>query len=465
MRRLRNDVAALGTTIAMVRRSRKVSRNDIAALGTTIAMVRRSRNALTATMIAGLALVLAGCTSGGSDTVAPPSQVSPSPVAAALAITPQTGTQSVTPDTPIVVTAANGQIQDVAVHTDGDQVSGTLSQDKTSWRSSGGLNVSQSYTVTATAVNPAGQTVSVTSTFTTLKPANTFHAHVFEGDHATYGVGMPIQLTFNHPITDKAAVERALHVTTSQPVVGAWAWADSEHVDFRPRDYWPAHTTVTLDAQLDGVQGAPGMYGSADLNQTFLIGDSLIVTASTTTHHMQVYRNGQLQLDWPISPGQPGHDTENGTYLTIDKANPEEMKPSDIAPGRPGYYDLQVPWSVRFTWSGDFLHAASWSVGQQGRVDVSHGCVNMPPAAAQTYYQEEIPGDPVTITNSPVAGTPGDGWTDWFDSWSQVLAKSALHQAVQAGPNGSTFVDPSAVPASTATSPTGSSVANNAAAS
>jgi hypothetical protein len=140
------------------------------------------------------------------------------------------------------------------------------------------------------------------------------------------------------------------------------------------------------------------------------------------------------------------------------------MKPSDIAPGQPGYYDLEVPWSVRFTWSGDFLHDAYWSVGQQGSTDVSHGCVNMAPQDAQTYYQEEVAGDPVTITDSPLAGTPGDGWTDWFDSWQQLVDSSALHEAVQAGPNGSTFVAPTSVPASTATSPTGTPAANNAAA-
>jgi lipoprotein-anchoring transpeptidase ErfK/SrfK len=247
-------------------------------------------------------------------------------------------------------------------------------------------------------------------------------------------------------------------------VVGAWAWLDNQHVDFRPRDYWPAHTTITFTGLLNGVQAAPGVYGAADLTQTFQIGDSLIVTASTTSHHMQVYLNGKLQYDWPISTGAPGHDTPNGTYLTIDKGNPVEMKPADIAPGQPGYYDLMVPWAVRFTWNGIYLHDAYWSVGQQGSVNVSHGCVNMPPAAAQTYYQEELPGDPVTITGSPLAGTPGNGWTDWFDSWPQLLATSALHQAVETGPNGSTFVAPSAVAPDTTTAPLGTSAANNAAA-
>ncbi|NKQ53163.1 L,D-transpeptidase [Amycolatopsis sp. K13G38] len=422
---------------------------------------------LTATTIAvaAVGIAVAGCSpahpSANGATASAPAR--PAVAAVRLTISPADAGRDVAPDQPIVVTAAGGQVRDVSVRTGGDQVSGSLDATHTTWRSSTGLNVSQTYTVTATGVDAAGLTTTATSTFSTLTPSSTFRTHIFEGDHDTYGVGMPIELTFSKAIKNKAAVEQALRVTTSQPVVGAWSWIDDEHVDFRPRDYWPAHTTVSFTGLLDGVQGAPGVYGAADLTQTFLIGDSLIVTASTTTHHMQLYRNGQLQYDWPISTGKPGHDTPNGTYLTIDKANPQEMKPSDIAPGRPGYYDVQVPWSVRFTWSGDFLHAASWSVGQQGSVDVSHGCVNMPPAAAQTYYQEEIPGDPVTITNSPLAGTAGDGWTDWFDSWQQLLDHSATHEAVQAGPDGSTFVAPSDLPASTASAPLTTSPANNAA--
>lgn len=417
------------------------------------------RPAAAVILLAALGLLLVGCapaTSGVAGSATVP--------AAKLSITPANGSHSVAPDKPITVTAAQGHIRRVTVRTAGDQVTGTLNAAGTTWTSTGDLNVSQSYTVTAVGVNAVGKTVTTTSTFGTLTPSSTFATQIFEALNGTYGVGMPIELTFSHSVTDKSAVERALHVTTSQPVIGAWTWLDDTHVDFRPRDYWPAHTTVNFSGMLDGVQIAPGVYGHHDLTQTFQIGDSLIVTASTSTHHMQVYLNGALQYDWPISTGKPGDDTPNGTYLTIEKANPQEMKPAHIAPGAPGYYDLKVPWSVRFTWSGDFLHDAYWSVGQQGNSDVSHGCVNMPPAAAQTYYQEEVPGDPVTITGSPLAGQSGDGWTDWFHSWPQVLAGSALGQAVEAGPNGSTFVPPSTLPADPATAPLGTSAANNSAA-
>jgi lipoprotein-anchoring transpeptidase ErfK/SrfK len=313
------------------------------------------------------------------------------------------------------------------------------------WHSQWALDVSQHYTVTATAGGAAGKAVTASSSFGTLTPGQTFRTQIFEGLSQTYGVGMPIILTFSQPITNRAAVERALQITTSKPVTGAWSWQSSTQLDFRPQAYWPAGTQITFTGHLNGVQGAPGMYGYHTLTQAFSIGPSLIVTASTSTHFMDVYYNGRLIHHWPISTGKPGDNTPNGTYLTIEKANPVDMK----GPG----YNILVPWSVRFTWSGDYLHDAYWSTGQQGFTNVSHGCVNMPPADAQAYYNMAVPGDPVTITGSPRGGVPGNGWTDWFLSWDQLVAGSALHQAVQAGPGGSTFVSPASLPPLHATAP------------
>ena len=272
---------------------------------------------------------------------------------------------------------------------------------------------------------------------------------------------MPIILYFSQRITDKAAVERALQITTSKPVVGAWYWDDPCNMAatcayFRPRDYWPAGTTVSFTGHLNGVQGAPGMYGAHTLTQTFDIGASLVAIGNTATHRTQIYYNGKLRYDWPISSGRPGDDTPDGSYLTIEKANPVQM----TGPG----YSLSVPWSVRFTFSGDYYHDAYWSVGEQGFENVSHGCVNLSPADAETYYNLAVPGDPITIMGSPKAGTWDNGWTEWFLSWPQYLQGSALHEAVQAGPGGSTFVNPATLPASTATAPLQTAPADNAAA-
>jgi lipoprotein-anchoring transpeptidase ErfK/SrfK len=418
--------------------------------------------------VTAVALLATGCSGGGHGT-SPAAHTGAAAGAAGAAgsgaakaaprvrITPENGAARADPSAGITVTASGGTLTHVSVRTSGDPVTGGLSQGGTVWRSQWALDVSQSYTVTATASGPGGA-VTTTSTFRTLTPSQTFSTEILEGYHQSYGVGMPIILYFSQHITDKAAVERALQVTTSTPVVGSWYWDDPCNmaptcVYFRPRDYWPSGTTVSFTGHLNGVQGAPGVYGAHTLTQTFDIGASLIAVGNTRTHRTQIYYNGKLRYDWPISSGRPGDDTPNGSYLTIEKANPVQM----TGPG----YSLSVPWSVRFTFSGDYYHDAYWSVGEQGFENVSHGCVNLSPADAETYYNLAVPGDPITIVGSPKGGTWDNGWTEWFLSWSQYLHGSALGLAVQAGPGGSTFVNPATLPASTASAPLETSPGGN----
>jgi lipoprotein-anchoring transpeptidase ErfK/SrfK len=425
---------------------------------------RSPRPGLTSTAIAAAVVLLtvAACTGGGTG-AGPAAGLAGKPktgqrpgAAAGLSISPANGTRNAAPDQGITVTASRGTIRRVTVTGGGSAVPGSLNRGGTAWHSQWALNVSQGYTVTATATDKAGQTVTATSSFRTLTPSQTFQTEIFEGYGQTYGVGMPIKLTFSRPITNRAEVERSLQVSTSRPVVGAWDWQGDEILDFRPQAYWPPGTWVSFTGHLDGVQGAPGVWGYHTLTQTFRIGPSLIVVASTASHHMSVYYNGRRIHYWPISTGRPGLNTPNGTYLTIQKNNPVDM----VGPG----YNIEVPWSVRFTWSGDYLHDAYWSVSEQGFTNVSHGCVNMPPADAEIYYKMAVPGDPVTITGSPLGGTFGNGWTDWFLSWSQLVAGSALHEAVRAGPGGSTFVSPASVPPAHASWPLQTSGPGNAAA-
>ncbi len=410
-------------------------------------------------------LLAAACTSGsggsGSGTAGQHNGSStPASNSVQLTITPGNGSKAADPRKGITVTASHGTISSVKVTGTGltgqRAVTGTLNSAKTSWHTTWTLPVDETLTVTATGTG-SGHTVTQTSRFSTMRPASTFTTRIFEGYKKQYGVGMPIMLTFSQPIKNRAAVEKALTITTSKPVVGAWYWDNSQTLSFRPRDYWPAHTTVSFVAHLDGVEGAPGVYGDHTLTQQFSIGRSLIVVASTAKHHMKLYKDGKLIRTWPISTGRPGDWTPNGTYLTIEKGNPVLMK----GPG----YSIQVPWSVRFTWTGDYLHDAYWSVGEQGFTNVSHGCVNMAPADAEFYYKMSVPGDPVTIVGSPRGGTWDNGWTQWFLNWSQLIKGSALHQAVQAGPNGSTFVTPSSLASSTATAPLGTSAPGNSRAS
>jgi lipoprotein-anchoring transpeptidase ErfK/SrfK len=389
-----------------------------------------------------LALLLAGCGGGSASSGSASSSGKASESDVRLSIAPAGGETDTRPNRGITVKAVAGRISQVVARAGGERVSGKLNAAGTVWRSTWALEVSRRYTVTATAVGRSGKRVTRRSRFRTFTPARTFSTQIIEGYKQTYGVGMPIILYFNRPVANRAAVERALEIKTSKPAVGAWHWDSRCNLAavclyFRPRRYWSPHTRVNFTAHLNGVEASPGLYGDHTLTQRFAIGSRLSVVADTADHHMNVYREGKLFAHWPISSGKPGDETPNGTYLTIEKANPVDM----VGPG----YNIEVPWSVRFTWSGDYLHDAYWSVGEQGFTNVSHGCVNMSPEDAETFYKMAVPGDPVKITGSPRAGTWDNGWTMWFLSWKRWLRGSALHMAVRTGPSGSRFVSPASL--------------------
>jgi lipoprotein-anchoring transpeptidase ErfK/SrfK len=351
------------------------------------------------------------------------------------------------PDLGISVSVSSGTLSTVTVTSGaGNPVPGTLGAGGISWHTTWALAPSQVYHVTAAATDGPGRETVASGSFRTLTPRQTFAAATSLGWNQVYGVGMPIMITFSHPVTDKAGVERALSVRASKPVTGAWYWMSSSEVWFRTRTYWPAHTRVWFEAHLKGVRAAPGVYGDANLSGHFRIGNSLIAVASAASHHMKVWYNGHFRGNWPISTGQPGLDTPNGHYLSFDMGNPVDMNSASfgVMPGDPGYYNVLVYDSVKFTADGDYVHSAPWSVGEQGYANVSHGCVNVAPANAAWYYSHSVLGDPITVVGSPAHGIWNDGWTIWFLSWHKLLAGSATGQQVQVTGSGSQFQTPAA---------------------
>ena len=418
--------------------------SDLTRTGQRDMTARRWAGAGIVAVVGIVSLLAAGCSSSpapkgsgqhqqaaGSPSAPPPAQVT---------ITPADGSTHARPNKGISVKVTSGKISNVTVTAGKSQVGGTLAAGATAWHTNWPLRTGTHYKVTVAAVSSQGRASTTVSSFRTLTPAATFSASTILGLNQTYGVGMPITINFSLPVTHKAAVEKAINIKSSKPVVGAWMWDGDQTLAFRPRTFWPQHTKVSFVAHFNGVQAAPGVYGTTNLNQSFRIGNSLIGVTSTRTHKTRIYWKGKYYATWADSSGMPGRDTANGTYLTIEKANPTLMS-------GPGYHNLPVFWSVRFTWSGNYYHAAPWSLGEQGFINVSHGCVNLSPQHAQWYYERSNPGDPITITGSPVSGTWDDGYTQWFYTWKQVLAHTVTHKAVQAGPTGSTFVDPSTLPA------------------
>jgi lipoprotein-anchoring transpeptidase ErfK/SrfK len=386
-------------------------------------------------------LMLAGCTSttpsnnattpnnGGSGGSASTGAM------ASLNITPAANGGDISPTTPIVVKATNGRVSTVTVKNaaTGVVVNGSLSADKTIWTSTDPLGYGASYQVTATGAGADGKTTEQNSTVHTITPAEqTFPSLVpAPASGGDVGVGQVIEVMFDRSVTDRAAAEKALTVTSNPPQPGGWYWISNKEVHYRPRSYWQPGTTITVNIGIYGVNLGGGLYGQTDRTMTLHVHDAWVARADGGTEQMQIFHNGQLVNTMPISLGSPGHPSHEGPHV-ISQKSPTVVMDSctyGVCAGQPGYYKETVYLDERISNDGEFVHAAPWSVGSQGSSNVSHGCVNLSPANAQWFYDHFSPGDVVEITNSGGPTLPvWDTYGDWELSWAQWQAGSALHQ-------------------------------------
>jgi len=335
-------------------------------------------------------------------------------------------------DAKVRVGVAEGRIGEVRVTTpSGDTLDGTLTPDSHGWTSAQPLAPGTRYKVTVTATDAAGATARSVASFTTLSPKRVLKASVMPLEGQTIGVGLPIGVWFNHPVADRAAVERRLEVETSSGLKGAWRWFSNSEVHFRPEKFWPSGEKVTLTLRLASAKAGPGTWGVADRTVRFRVGDARVSTVNVHSHTMKVTVNGKVVRVMPVSTGRAKFPTTNGVHFVIEKTRDKLMDSSTIGIPRdsPDGYFQHVAWSVRISNSGEFVHAAPWSVDSQGRANVSHGCVNLSTANAQWFFSLARTGDVVTVVGSP---KKPNSWTfgvaDWNIPWSRWLAGSALDQ-------------------------------------
>jgi lipoprotein-anchoring transpeptidase ErfK/SrfK len=220
---------------------------------------------------------------------------------------------------------------------------------------------------------------------------------------STVGVAEPIIINFARPIADQRMAEQAIHVSSTPPVSGKFYWLTPSQVRWRPLSFWPAHTAVHVDA--------------AGTQNNFMIGDALQATADDATHQLIVTRNGTVEQTFPMSMGMAagGHQTPNGTYYVLDKKAKVVMDSSTYGvPVNSTYgYKVDVTDAVQFDNSGDFVHSAPWSVADQGKRDVSHGCINISPTNAKWFFANFGAGDPIVVKNSVGTYSKNDGSNDW----------------------------------------------------
>jgi lipoprotein-anchoring transpeptidase ErfK/SrfK len=330
------------------------------------------------------------------------------------------------------VTAANGTLKSVAFRdADGKKLAGVFNHAHTTWTASEFLDPNVHYTLRSTATNPEGETTRSMRAFTTqaLTLDQQTYPNVTPLGGSVMGIGMPVIVTFDVPVTDRAEMQKYMTVTSTPSQAGSWHWVSSQEVHWRPRTYWQPGTRVHVDLRLNGVNAGHGIYGQVDRNVDFRIGRSVLVKANVRTDEMQVYVDGKVARTIPITGGKPGgFETRSGIKLISEKFLSKRMNSATVGidPNSPDGYDIaDVQFAMRVTNSGEFLHAAPWSVYAQGHYNVSHGCVGMSTANAQWLYGLAEVGTPVQVTGSTRSLEPGNGWTDWDQTWPQYTAASA----------------------------------------
>ena len=390
------------------------------------------RTLLAAALAAPVGAALAACGAGGATPsgAAAPTTPSADPAAAlraSLRYTPSAGATAASPTAPVAVAAPGATLRDVALTSDeGTVVTGALSPDGSAWTVGEPLGYGRTYTWSGTAAGADGSSTPLAGTVSTVDPASRVSARVNIGDGQAVGVAAPIMVTFDGPVADKAAAQRAMTVTTTPATEGAWAWLPDtqggSRAHWRPRDYWAAGTTVAMDAKVYGVDLGGGAWGSADLTTSFTVDRLQVVKADVPSHRMVVVRDGQTVLDVPCSYGEANearNTTRNGIHVVTEQYE-------DFLMSNPPYYEnVRERWATRISNNGEFIHANPLTTGVQGASNVTNGCINLSTQDAQTYFEMAVYGDPVEVTGSPIELSAADGDIyDWSVDWSDWLKMS-----------------------------------------
>lgn len=412
---------------------------------------RRADAACLAASLMALSLATAGCTSTageqsagrqsagrestpgerGGDQASGPSQ--PALSAATVSNNLVRTNDRVPVDTVLKLTAQEGRFEAVVVSTGSGkaELRGRLSRGATRWTARERLEPGRRYRVRTVAVDGDGLFTKKTSRFRTedlTLDEQTFPS-IAPLDGETVGVGMPVIISFDVPVTDRANIEQHLSVQTSPRQRGSWAWLSDHEVHWRPQHYWEPGTEVSVDADINSVDAGDGVFGQYSRSASFAIGEAMVSKIDVHRHRMRVFRNGSLLRTIPISAGKAGFTTRSGTKVIMEKHRVKEMDATTIGIDRsdPEYYRIDdVEYAMRVTYSGEFLHAAPWSVGSQGSQNVSHGCVGMSTEDAAWLYDLSRRGDVVEVTGTNRAMEPGNGYTDWNKTFAEYRQESAL---------------------------------------
>ncbi len=397
----------------------------------------RPRHAALAAVTLAAALTLTACQSddvpGASALGADDPSASASQDVPALRLVPSVkkGATDVPVDRELSVRATGGTIDTVQVTSPEGKIPGEVEADGSRWVASSRLEPGTAYTMTTVAKKTDGTQVRRTSRFTTrdLTLDEQTYPSVAPLADETVGVGMPVIVTFDLPVADKASFEKHMTVTSTPSQPGSWHWISDTEAHWRPKAYWKAGTDVHVDVDINSVAAGNGIYGQESRELDFHVGDAHIYRVNAQTHQMKVFSNGKLLRTLPITTGKPGFTTRSGVKVIIEKFDSKRMNSETVGipAGSADAYDIDnVQWAMRVTYSGEFIHAAPWSVGSQGYANVSHGCTGLSTENAGWLYAMSRRGDVVEYTGTDRPMTLDNGYGDWNESFQQYRKGSAL---------------------------------------
>jgi lipoprotein-anchoring transpeptidase ErfK/SrfK len=403
-----------------------------------------SRRTVVGFAAAGSALAVAGCAVKTPAAVNTPLPSEPSTTSSAMATqaavdavrftTSVADGATVPVDTVLTVTAEKGSLTDV-VMTYSDpkagqkKVQGTMAPDNATWTAGSLLEPGTTYQVVVTGHNLTGLDATTTTTFTSqnLSLKQQIFPTILSG--GTVGVAMPVIVKFDVPVTDRAAFQKHMTVTSNPPQEGSWGWQSSTEVHWRPKELWKPGTQVSINVDINSVAGGKGTYGQKSVTGTMTIGRSVILNADLAAHYMQVVIDGAVAKSIPITGGKAGFLTRSGKKVLKEKFAALRMNSETVGipSTSPDFYDLSnVQYAMRETDSGEFVHAAPWSVGSQGVANVSHGCIGVSTDNGAWLFANCKVGDLINVTGTTRGLEKGNGWTDWNVSYDEFRKDSAL---------------------------------------
>jgi lipoprotein-anchoring transpeptidase ErfK/SrfK len=368
---------------------------------------------------------------GASSPAASPSPSAPPPPTVQIT-SPANGAGNVPASMEIACTVGNATKTDVLfVDAGGEQIAGVPHSTAGNWMPAKQLKYATGYEARVTVTGVDGKTTTATAAFTTMKkPGNLGKVTGVVNDGQTVGVAMPFIINFGVDVAkdNRAALQRRLSVVSDPPQEGAWNWFNAKELHFRPREYWQPGTKLTLKAPIGGLPIGGKWYADRDLTTSATVGRKFLMEVENKTHQMTVTQDGQVVRTCPVSNGRAANPSASGHMMVMIKNEWEWFDSSTfgVPSDGKGGYRLKVYWPQRLTWDGEYLHSAPWSVDDQGKRNVSHGCTNLSPTNADWLWHQTLIGDPVIIRNTEEHVKWGNGWTDWDVSFEDYVKGSAV---------------------------------------